>query len=71
MRIVIAGAGEVGSHLAKLLSFENQDIVLVDKDAEKIFETQIEMFGKLSILAISMPVLTALLTTIQEFIENV
>ena len=36
MRIVIAGAGEVGSHLAKLLSFENQDIVLVDKDAEKL-----------------------------------
>ena len=33
--------------------------------------SQIEMFGKLSILAISMPVLTALLTTIQEFIENV
>ena len=36
MRIVIAGAGEVGSHLAKLLSFENQDIVLVDRDAEKL-----------------------------------
>lgn len=33
--------------------------------------SQIEMFGKLSILAMSMPVLTALLTTIQEFIENV
>lgn len=36
MRIVIAGAGEVGSHLAKLLSFENQDIVLVDRDASKL-----------------------------------
>lgn len=36
MRIVIAGAGEVGSHLAKLLSFENQDIVLVDNDATKL-----------------------------------
>lgn len=36
MRIVIAGAGEVGSHLAKLLSYENQDIVLVDRDAEKL-----------------------------------
>ena len=33
--------------------------------------SQIEMFGKLSILAMSMPVLTALLTTIQEFIDNV
>lgn len=36
MKIVIAGAGEVGSHLAKLLSFENQDIVLVDSDASKL-----------------------------------
>lgn len=36
MRIVIAGAGEVGSHLAKLLSYENQDIVLVDADAGKL-----------------------------------
>lgn len=36
MKIVIAGAGEVGSHLAKLLSFENQDIVLVDQDGAKL-----------------------------------
>lgn len=36
MRIVIAGAGEVGSHLAKLLSDENQDIVLVDRDVTKL-----------------------------------
>lgn len=36
MRIVIAGAGEVGSHLAKLLSREEQDIVLVDRDATKL-----------------------------------
>lgn len=36
MKIVIAGAGEVGSHLAKLLSSENQDIVLVDQDASKL-----------------------------------
>lgn len=33
MRIVIAGAGEVGVHLARLLSQEEQDIVLLDKDA--------------------------------------
>ena len=31
MKIVIAGAGEVGSHLAKLLSREEQDIVLIDR----------------------------------------
>ena len=36
MRIVIAGAGEVGSHLAKLLSNEEQDIVVVDNDAQKL-----------------------------------
>ncbi|MDE6085293.1 MAG: Trk system potassium transporter TrkA, partial [Muribaculaceae bacterium] len=33
---VIAGAGEVGSHLAKLLSNEEQDIVVVDNDAQKL-----------------------------------
>lgn len=36
MKIVIAGAGEVGSHLAKLLSNENQDIILIDQNAEKL-----------------------------------
>ena len=30
MRIIIAGGGEVGFHLAKLLSFESQDITLID-----------------------------------------
>ncbi len=36
MKIVIAGAGEVGSHLAKLLSREEQDIILIDNDPEKL-----------------------------------
>lgn len=36
MRIVIVGAGEVGSHLAKLLSKENQDIVVVSRDRAKL-----------------------------------
>ena len=36
MKIVIAGAGEVGSHLGKLLSREEQDIVLIDRDASKL-----------------------------------
>lgn len=36
MRIVIAGAGAVGTHLAKLLSTENQDIILMDPDKEKL-----------------------------------
>lgn len=34
MRIIIAGAGDVGFHLAELLAFENQDIVLIDTDQE-------------------------------------
>lgn len=36
MKIVIAGAGEVGQHIAKLLSSEEQDIVLIDTDAAKL-----------------------------------
>ena len=36
MKIVIAGCGEVGSHLAKLLTSEDQDIILVDDDAERL-----------------------------------
>lgn len=36
MKIVIAGAGEVGSHLAKLLSDEEQDIIVIDENPEKV-----------------------------------
>ena len=36
MRIIIAGAGDVGFHLAKLLTQENQNIVLIDTDPEKL-----------------------------------
>lgn len=36
MKIIIAGAGDVGFHLAKLLSFESQDIYLVDTNVEKL-----------------------------------
>ena len=36
MRIIIAGAGDVGFHLAKLLVQENQDIALIDTDADKL-----------------------------------
>ena len=36
MKIVIAGAGEVGTHLAKLLSNEDQDIILLDSDQERL-----------------------------------
>ena len=36
MKIIIAGAGEVGFHLAKLLSFESQDITLIDNDRDSL-----------------------------------
>lgn len=36
MKIIIAGAGEVGTHLAKMLSSEDQDIMVIDKDAAKL-----------------------------------
>ena len=36
MKIVIAGAGEVGFHLAKLLSYESHEITLIDLDSERL-----------------------------------
>jgi trk system potassium uptake protein TrkA len=36
MKIVIAGAGEVGTHLARMLSNENHDIILMDDDPERL-----------------------------------
>lgn len=36
MKILIAGAGEVGTHLAKLLGQENHDITLMDSDKDRL-----------------------------------
>ena len=36
MKIVIAGAGAVGTHLSKLLSRDRQDCVLIDEDPERL-----------------------------------
>lgn len=36
MKIVIVGAGAVGTHLSKLLSREHQDCVLIDADDERL-----------------------------------
>ena len=36
MKIVIAGAGEVGSHLAKMLSNESHEITVIDTDYERL-----------------------------------
>ncbi|WP_412984136.1 Trk system potassium transporter TrkA [Pontimicrobium sp. IMCC45349] len=36
MKIIIAGAGEVGFHLAKLLSYESQEITLIDPKKDSL-----------------------------------
>ena len=36
MKIIIAGAGEVGSHLAKMLSNESNEITVIDSDSERL-----------------------------------
>ncbi|MCG8411852.1 MAG: Trk system potassium transporter TrkA [Bacteroidales bacterium] len=36
MKIIIAGAGEVGTHLAKMLSNEFHDIMVIDPDEERL-----------------------------------
>lgn len=41
MRIIIVGAGEVGTHLAKLLSRENMEISLMDESAERLGELDV------------------------------
>lgn len=38
MKIVIAGAGNVGRHLAKLMARENMDIVIMDKEPERFMD---------------------------------
>ena len=36
MKVIIAGAGDVGFHLAKLLAREEHEIILIDLDGEKL-----------------------------------
>ncbi len=36
MKIIIAGAGDVGFHLAKLLSYESQDTYIIDFDGDRL-----------------------------------
>lgn len=40
MKIIIAGAGEVGFHLARLLATEAQDIILIDTVKERLDKAQ-------------------------------
>jgi trk system potassium uptake protein TrkA len=43
MKVVIAGAGEVGTHLARMLTNENHDIVLLDDSPEKLAQISSEV----------------------------
>lgn len=49
MRIIIAGAGEVGFHLAKMMSSESQDIYIIDdnKDRLNYVQSHIDVYGVL------------------------
>ena len=42
MRIIIAGAFAIGSYLAKLLSRNKQEVVLMDQDEEKLGKLAID-----------------------------
>lgn len=43
MRIVIVGAGAVGSFLAEKLSIEGQDVVVIESDPDRAAEAQLEI----------------------------
>ncbi|MBQ5828157.1 MAG: NAD-binding protein, partial [Bacteroidales bacterium] len=36
MKIIIAGAGEVGSHLAKMLSNESNNLTIIDSNESRL-----------------------------------
>lgn len=43
MKIIIAGAGDIGFHLAQLLASENQDITLIDTNADVLQQAAIHL----------------------------
>ena len=53
MKIIIAGAGEVGFHLAKLLSYESQEITLIDSDKERLAYAETHLDIKVVSLLVS------------------
>lgn len=60
MKIIIAGAGEVGSHLAKMLSYEGHDLTVVDIATASLKNLQLH----LDLLTIEGSVLS--LTTLED-----
>ena len=45
MKVIIAGAGEVGSHVAKLLCNANHDVTVLDSEVERLqfLETHLDL----------------------------
>ncbi len=43
MKIIIAGAGDVGAHLAKMLSSEKHNIVLIDTNEDRLKEVNVNL----------------------------
>ncbi len=58
MKIVIAGAGAVGTHLSRLLSKEKQDIVLIDEDRGRL--SQMEQYLDIMTVNVSPTSITGL-----------
>ena len=48
MKIIIAGAGRVGTHLAKLFAREKHDIVVLDSNIDQLnsLTTNYDLMGK-------------------------
>ncbi len=48
MRVVVVGAGEVGTHVAQLLSREGSDVTVIESNADRI--SQIDKFLDVSVV---------------------
>ena len=48
MKIIIAGAGDVGFHLAELIYYESQDPYIIDFESEKLnyLNNQLDVMNK-------------------------
>lgn len=64
MRIVIAGAGEVGTHLAKMLANEDHEIILIDIDEERLKPIE----SSIDVLTYTSPATS--IRTLQEILQK-
>ena len=46
MKIIVVGAGEVGSHITSHLSEEGNNVILIDEDPDRVEEASQIYFGK-------------------------